>query len=256
MRIAVPLFLVLLLGGVAHAQIVNVQGALAKAPTKNGVDGTITFNLGWSDGNAPSFNMAGSGTVVWKHDDFLTLAVVSGEYGTALHVVNTKKTFEHLRERVRVTDRWRWELFGQHEYDEFRRLSFRALLGTGPAFQILNKPDYGLLAGVAYMLDVERLDDRESATDSGRETTEHRFSAYVTGHEKVIQNVTFVQTMYAQPKIDDAANYRLLGEAALLVKLSKRYALTNGLVIGYDSRPPQQIRRFDSSLKVGLVVTL
>lgn len=234
----------------------NVQGALATPPTQNEVDGKLAFNLGWSEGNAPSFNVAGAGSIVWKHDQYLTLFVASGEYGTALHVVNSKKTFEHLRERMTLTEHWKWEVFGQHEYDEFRRLSFRALLGTGPALQILRQKEYGLLAGVAYMLDLEQLDDRDEATDSGRETTEHRVSAYVTGHEKIVKNVSFVQTMYAQPKIDDAANYRLLGEAALLVKLSKRYAFTNGLVVSYDSRPPQQVKRFDSSLKVGLVITL
>ncbi|MFT3693686.1 MAG: DUF481 domain-containing protein [Kofleriaceae bacterium] len=253
MRIVV---LLMMLVGIARAQIVNVQGAIAKPPDKNEVDGQIEAKLAWTEGNAPSFDAAGAASVVWKHDDWLTLAQVRGEYGTALHVTNTKKTFEHLRERVTLSCVWRWEAFAQHEFDQFRRLALRALVGTGPALQILNEKDYALLAGASYMFEVEKLSERTDVTDSGISYTEHRANVYLTGREKLVENVAFVHTIYVQPRLDDASNYRLLGDAALEVKLSKRFAITDGFLVDYDSRPPQQVRSWDTTLKVGLVITL
>ncbi|HEY0255044.1 MAG TPA: DUF481 domain-containing protein [Kofleriaceae bacterium] len=253
MRIVV---LLLVFCSVARAQIVNVQGAIAKPPDKNEVDGQVELKLSWAEGNAPAFDAAGAASVVWKHDRFLSLAQVRGEYGTALHVENTKKTFEHLRERVTLSCLWRWEAFAQHEYDQFRRLSLRMLVGTGPALQILNEKEYALITGLSYMFEVEELDTREGVSDSGISYTEHRGNLYLTGREKLVENVAFVQTIYVQPRLDDFSNYRLLGDAALEVKLSKRFAITDGFLVDYDSRPPQQVRSWDTTLKVGLVITL
>lgn len=248
--------LMMLTTSVGHAQIVNVQGAIAKPPVENGIEGRVALKLGWTEGNAPSFDVGGSGSVVWKHDDSLTLAMVSGEYGSAMHVVNTKKTFAHLRERYTLSSRWRWEAFAQHEYDRFRRLSFRALLGTGPALQIIDDENHSLLVGAAYMLDVEKLDKRVGEPDSGVRMTEHRASTYVTGRQRITADVSFVQTIYAQPRLDELDNYRLLADASLIVQLSERIALTDGFVASYDSRPPEQVKRWDTTLRLGLILTL
>ncbi len=253
MRVVV---LLLLLCSIAHAQIVNVQGAIAKPPAKNEVDGQIELKLNWAEGNAPVFDVAGAASVVWKHDNFLSLAQARGEYGTAAGVLNTRKTFEHLRERYRLSCVWRWEAFAQHEYDEFKRLNLRALFGTGPAIQILNEPDVALLVGAAYMFEYIRLDHRTDVTDSGRRFTGSRASVYVTGREQLVANVAFVQTFYVQPLIEDGSNYRLLGDAAIEVKLSKRIAITDGFTVDYDSAPPDGVHHYDTLLKVGLVINI
>ncbi|MEO6772381.1 MAG: DUF481 domain-containing protein [Kofleriaceae bacterium] len=250
------LMVMLLWSSVASAQIVNVQGSIAKPPAGNEVDGQLEAKLSWAEGNAPMFDLGGAGSIVWKHDRFLSLAQARAEYGTALGVVNTYKTFEHVRERVTLSCLWRWEAFAQHEYDQFRRLSLRTLIGTGPALQILNEPEVALLAGAAYMLDYERLDERAGTTDAGAHIDESRASFYLTGREQLTPQVALVQTIYAQPEITHWANYRLLGDTAVEVKLSKRIALTDGLLVDYDSRPPQGIKTYDTTLKIGLVITL
>lgn len=48
----------------------------------------------------------------------------------------------------------------------------------------------------------------------------------------------------------------LLSVIAIETKLSKRIALTDGFVIAYDRAPPDGVRRYDTQLKVGLLVTL
>ncbi len=251
-----PIALLLVAASTAHAQIVNVQGAIAKPPAKNEVDGQVELKLAWAEGNAPVFDMAGAASVLWKHDDFLSLAQVRGEYGTAAGSLNTKKTFEHLRERYRLSCVWRWEAFAQHEYDEFKRLSLRALFGTGPALQILNEPALAMLAGASYMFEYIRLDRREAVSDSGRRFTGSRGSLYITGREQLAPNVAFLQTFYFQPLLEDASNFRLLGDAAIEVKLSKRFAIVDGFVVDYDSAPPDGVHHYDTLLKVGLVISI
>jgi hypothetical protein len=81
--------------------------------------------------------------------------------------------------RVFRGPRWRWEAFAQHEYDAFRRLLARGLVGTGPALQLVDRPAVAALLGAAAMLELERLDRREGVADAGRRDVSGRASFYL-----------------------------------------------------------------------------
>lgn len=242
--------------GRAEAQIVNVQGQLAKPPEQDGVTGQLELKLDWRTGNNPFFLVGGTGSVLVRRGRLLGLAIARGEYGNARDgIAIARKAFEHLRARVTLDCRWRWEAFVQHEYDAFRRLSVRAIAGTGPALQIVNRPRVALLAGAAYLLESERLDARAGAIDAGVRTLASRASVYLTGTETIGDSVSIAQTVYVQPRLDEPGDVRVLGELSVTTKLSKRVALTDGLTVAYDRTPPDGIRRHDTQLKIGLLVT-
>ncbi|HWU87729.1 MAG TPA: DUF481 domain-containing protein [Kofleriaceae bacterium] len=240
----------------ADAQIVNVQSLLAKPPPRDGVTGQLELKLEWREGNNTFFDVGGDGSVLLRRGHLLALAIARGEYGNAAGgVAIARKTFEHLRARVTLDCRWRWEAFAQHEYDGFRRLSVRLVTGTGPALQLVNQPHVAVLAGAAYMLEVERLDTRPGTIDAGLGTISSRASFYATGTEDLGASSAIVQTVYVQPRLGDPGDLRLLGELSVTSKLSKRFALTDGFVVAYDRTPPDGIRRYDTQLKLGLLVT-
>lgn len=241
--------------GVAEAQIVNVQGALAKAPAKDDVSGQVELKVNWREGNNPLLDVGGAGNVLVRRGRVLGVVLARGEYGTSRGLTLTKKSFEHVRTRIEIDCRWRWEAFAQHEYDQFRRLSLRALAGTGPAFQIVDAKPVAVLAGAAYLFEYERLDTRPGTVDAGDRTTAHRASIYVTGHENLGAGVEIIETVYAQPRLDHPGDIRVLGELSVQSKLSSRIALKDSLTVAYDRTPPAGIKRYDTALEVGVVVT-
>lgn len=254
--IALALVALLPMTRAAEAQIVNVQGQLAKPPEKDGVTGQLELKADWREGNNSLLEVGGSASVLVRRGRLVGLAIARGEYGRAgSGVTFTRKSFEHVRARVTIDCRWRWEVFAQHEYDAFRRLSVRAIAGTGPALQLVNRPTLGVLAGAAYMLELEDFDTRPGAIDAGLRSFASRASFYLTGAEKIGDSVSIVQTVYVQPRIDEPSDMRLLGELSVTTRLSKRLALTDGFTIAYDRTPPDGIRRLDTQLKVGLIVT-
>lgn len=254
--VVIAILVVVASGRLASAQIVNVQGALAKPPAEDGMTGEVALKVNWREGNNPILDLGAAASTVLRHGRWLGLAIVRGGYGKSREVLLSRKTFEHLRARVRLDDTWRWELFAQHEYDQFRRLRFRALTGTGPAYQIVDSPAFGLLAGAAYMLELEELDDRMGATDAGDRTLAHRVSAYITGHQVANANVDIVETVYAQPRIDEPSDFRLLGELAVQSKLASRFSLRTAFTFAFDTSPPDLLVRYDTALEVALVVKL
>jgi len=239
----------------ARAQIVNVQGQLAKAPEKDSVTGQVEGKFDWREGNNPLFQIGGVGSLLIREGKLLALVVAKGEYGVSQGVDLSRKTFEHLRFRYSLDCRWKWELFAQHEFDRFRRLSVRAIAGTGPAVQIVNEKSFALLAGAAYLFELEQLDERPATIDAGEGTIFHRASFYLTGLEKISEQVSIVETFYAQPRLGDPGDLRLLAELSVTTKLSKRIALTNSFTLAYDRTPPDGIKRFDSQLTLGVLVT-
>ncbi|HEX2690631.1 MAG TPA: DUF481 domain-containing protein [Kofleriaceae bacterium] len=254
-RVWLVILVVSVVPHVAHAQIVNVQGALAKAPDKDDVGGQVELKVNWRAGNNPLFDLGGAGSILIRRGRVLGLLLARGEYGTSRGLTLTKKSFEHLRTRIELDCVWRWEVFAQHEYDQFRRLSLRALAGTGPALQLLHTKPVAVLAGAAYLLEYERLDTRSGTIDAGERTTAHRASLYVTGHENLGSGVAIVETAYAQPRLDDPGDVRILGEFSLLSQLSSRIALKNSFTLAYDRTPPDGIKRYDTQLEVAVVVT-
>jgi len=252
---SVIVVLVLLLASSAHAQIVNVQGALVNVP--EGVSGTAEVKFDWREGNNALFDLNGTGTLRIKQGRVLGLVLARGGYGESRGFVLTRKSFEHARTRIRIDCRWRWEAFVQHEFDQFKRLTFRAIAGTGPAFQIFETSDheFGLLAGVAYLFNYERLDTRAGTIDAGKTLNEHRASFYLTGKQQLSSHVTLIETIYAQPRLDAFSDLRMLGEFTVQTKLHKNIALTNGITVAYDGAPPDAIRTYDTELKVGVLIT-
>jgi hypothetical protein len=239
----------------AHAQIVNVQGALAKAPSEDGVTGQVEVKLNWREGNSPLFDIGGAGTLLVRRGPVLGLVLARGEYGTSRGLTLIRKFFEHARVRVELDRRWRWELFGQHEYDQFRRLALRALAGTGPVLQLVDRKPVAVLVGASYILEHERLDTRAGAIDGGRRSLAHRASLYVTGRESIGTGVTIVETVYAQPRLDEPDDVRLLGELAVIARLTARVSLKDSLTVAYDETPPDGVKRYDTSLEVAVQVT-
>ncbi|MDX2092758.1 MAG: DUF481 domain-containing protein [Kofleriaceae bacterium] len=238
----------------AWAQIVNVQGALAKAPDENGLSGQVELKVNWREGNNPILDLGGGGSIVVREGRLLGLVVARGGYGRSRGVTFTKRSFEHVRARVTLSCVWRWEAFGQHEFDEFRRLSLRALLGTGPALQIVNTRSFALLAGAAYMLELERLDERIGTTDSGGRSHTQRASAYLSGRGLLANGHELVQTVYAQPRLVDPSDVRLLAEVAVQSKLSAHFALKNSITVAYDATPPDQVKELDTAIEVAFAV--
>ena len=253
--VAVAVALLVITPAIARAQIVNVQGSLAKPPEHDGVTGQLELRADWRTGNNTLVDLGGALNVLVREGRWLGLAIVRGEYGHGKDQTFKRKTFEHVRARATIDCRWRWEAFAQHELDGFRRLVVRALAGSGPALQILDEPSVSVLAGVAYMFEYERLDEREGAIDAGFRRTAHRVSTYVTAAEKIGTATTLTQTVYAQPRLDEAGDIRLLGEVAATSKVSSRVALTQAFIGAYDRRPPAGIERYDTQVRFSVVVT-
>ncbi|HVV88497.1 MAG TPA: DUF481 domain-containing protein [Kofleriaceae bacterium] len=256
LALAASLTFLALAAGVAPAaaQIVNVQGSLAAEPPA-GWSGQLQAGVDWQTGNTSVVRLSGAGNLLYRRGPWLGLVLARGEYSEGQGVKLAEKSFEHLRGRRALGRRLLWEAYVQHEYDAFRRLSVRAVAGTGPALRVVDGARASVTVGVSYMLEYERLSTLEGAADSGARAFHHRASTYVTGSVHFGDGLVGTQTVYAQPRLADPADLLLLSETSLTSQLTKRLALTNAFVLSYDSTPPVSIHRLSTALRLSLALT-
>jgi len=252
----------LFVSATADAGIVNVQSILASnAP--EGVSGSITGSADWRTGNTNLLLLSAAPTARFRAGDHLVIALVQGDFGRTTVADQSKtimkKTFEHLRYRYTLTSRLLGEAFAQHTFDEFRRIELRVVAGAGPKYDFVQRAGVSAAVGVAYMLEYERVDD--AYRDSGDEQLVHRASSYLTGSYSLDDRVQLVETLYAQPRLTDFGDVRLLNDTSVVLKLTSKVSLTTSFNISYDSEPPEpidpagvEIETVDTALKTAISI--
>ena len=161
------------------------------------------------------------------------------------------KHIEHLRYRLDLVGPLQMEAFGQVEQDQARRVWPRALVGGGPRLTIIGSENLDLAVAAAYMLEYQHV-RATGLADDGSEELAHRLSTYVVLTIRATSILKLGETLYVQPRFDDASDLRLLSETELLVAVSDHLALKSALFVAYDSSPPLDIRNLDTGLKTTL----
>lgn len=158
----------------------------------------------------------------------------------------------HLRFIREHSGRFSYELFGQHQFNEFTRLEQRLLFGGGVRFRVLQDPRAEVFLGTGYMLERETL-DLPAALPDARRSEHHRSTNYVTvRYNSEDERLRLVETLYFQTRVDRVEDYRLLSETSFEIQLLRRLALAISLNVTHDSEPPTGVKETDVVLSNSL----
>jgi hypothetical protein len=253
-RLALACVLAALVGAApAAAQIVNVQSRFSELQ-EEGAKAAIEASADWRTGNLNLLVLGAQGSVQYGHGNSQVMGSVRGEVTLADGIDDGRRTFEHLRYRYWLSERWAAETFVQHEFDPQRRLRLRFLAGAGPRWVPLHGELGALSVGLAVMGERTELSAGE-ADDAGRVHDVLRASSYVIGRLEVSETVTLSQSFYFQPRFDRPSDYRLLSETGIVVPLTENLALSLSFVAAMQSRPPEGVAPLDTRLLNRLAVT-
>jgi len=176
--------------------------------------------------------------------------------GNAGYGWESKKAFSdqalvHIRDVQTLNSLLQAEFFLQFNYNKKRLLLSRELVGTGIRFRLVSEKSLKLRLGIAYMYEHERYDLPANSVH-GRLTDASRLSSYVTFNIAIKEGFNFVSVTYYQPKISDWNDLKAISNNAFVSELSTFIDLTFGVSLGYDSRPPETIKKLDTTPKFGL----
>jgi hypothetical protein len=154
--------------------------------------------------------------------------------------------FGHLRYNRKLGEVVRWEVFTQIQYNSLTKIDKRILGGTGFRFKLTPYEKAKFYLGVAYMYEYEEL------LDPLVYNKDHRASSYFTFSLFPADNVSLVSTMYVQPLLRDARDYRLSNESTLILDITKKLSLNATFKYAYDAVPPAGVPTNTYSFSNGL----
>jgi hypothetical protein len=240
---------ILFIPATSLAGIVNVLPQFMDN-NEDGFQLKLATSIEWKQGNENILEMDGtlfSAYRVDKHSFYLTL---SGEFERDL----TCNTMEHLRYRYSVSDLLDIESFIQHEFDEYKALKTRTLIGAGPRLNFKPAEWLNIAIGTAYMFEYQLI-DQESAVDSPHEFA-HRWSNYLQGVFNIAEYAKLHHTTFVQPCFDCFEDFRVLDENALVLKVNDWLNVAISVRFSYDSRPPKNIKKTDIGIVNSLMFAL
>ncbi|MEZ4266693.1 MAG: DUF481 domain-containing protein [Myxococcota bacterium] len=245
----------------AAAQIVNVQPLVTRAD-KEGFQGELTGSLKLQTGNSQLFLVDAGLLALYGKGIHRLISSSSASLGYRGGINDEsrflQRLFTHLRWQVRLPRLVTWETYAQAAQDRFRRLSLRVLGGTGPRFDFIEGNAVSLALGLSYMLEHERLSSTElsdGTTDPGVSETNHRASLYLSARFSIAPAFSFIHSSYFQPLLTDPfGDFRFSSETGLAIAVTKRLSIAIVFAVSFDSEPPAEVKKTDTTTDVKLAV--
>lgn len=245
----------------ARAQI-NTEALRAKKD-KPGLSGLFEGALTWQTGNTDLLLVAMTTRLQYVkglHSPFLQATYALGKKSGSAFVHNG---FLHARwpawwHRLVAT-----EVFGQLEFNEFRLLRLRALVGAGVRVAILRHKHVEIKLGTGYMFEYEHLDLKplELHPMAGladerhpEKTYNHRWTSYLSVRVDVNKWFALTNVVYAQPRFDDFSDVRVLEDFSASFQVTKILAVVLAFELHWDSDPPREVKALDTKTLAKLQV--
>ena len=136
--------------------------------------------------------------------------------------------FTHLRHAYYLGDNWRWETFGQIQYNEQIRLQLRTLVGTGPRLKLISFDNNRVYIGSLYMYEYDEVADGEIFYRN------HRLSNYLSFNLYPWENLSLSNTTYYQPILPDFRLPRISTVTSLSLQVTNRLSVQTRYSLTHD----------------------
>jgi hypothetical protein len=235
----------------ATAQIVNIEARRLHTDSVR-FAGRANLSFSFSENNTRSFYTLNSDFVVQaKSKNLRHLGMLLG--GQTLSRAGgqdfANALLGHARYNYKFSRLFRMEAFQQIQKNGPLGVGLRSLTGAGPRLKLVENKTADVYFGTLYMYEYEET----RYQDVSRTERQHRLSAYASfGLHWDAAHLSLTGTTYYQPVIDHPADYRLLTENRLDLRLWRRLHLFTNLRYLFDSRPVEGVKRFATGVDQGL----
>jgi hypothetical protein len=229
LRLLCVLFFVV---SISHAQVINVE-TLRKPSDSTKWTGSVSLDVSLIKNTNNIFRIANKAHVQYKDSNNLWLFVNDINFQKIEDNSLVNRGTQHLRYNRRVTEKIKWEAFAQAQYDAISDISLRALVGTGPRFNLSVNDDYRFYLGTLVMYEYEKATNNipDRLQEDIRGSTYLSFSLYPT------ETLSIISTSYYQPKIDKFKDYRLSSNTSILFKILDDLAFKTTFNYFFDAFP-------------------
>lgn len=216
-----------------------------------GLSGSVNFQASSSSGNTKTRNASFNSQLQWNSARHINLLVLGYEYGQTNEIRNLHKSFIHGRHVWHYSESFDYEFYAQVEENEFTRLTYRGLVGTGLRFPFADTDNHTAYFGLGGFREVEKIAPEDGSSGEEIQRT-GRWNIYLMSRYRLADHVKFSNTLYWQPRMGDAADRRALFVSILDIKTGRQFSVQFSFESAYDSEPPAGVEKQDTQVKTGI----
>ncbi len=182
---------------------------------------------------------------------YLLIGEVSYVENNSKNILNNGNL--HFRTTFNRWNTFSTEAYIQGQYDNFRGLTDRVLVGVAERWRIIEskKFDWHLASGPMFEYERWRVPEKEEI----RQKRLPKLSTYTTFRWKISETIDFNTIVYYQvgyDSEDDITRHRVSNNSNLNFKITKKLSFHTGISIAYDDKPIVPITEFIYSVENGI----
>ncbi|MBI5383882.1 MAG: DUF481 domain-containing protein [Verrucomicrobia bacterium] len=184
----------------------------------------------------------GRAKLTYIKDRFRTIFDVSGSYGKTEGVVDADRIDAANKTDFDIGQRWYVYNLAGMGYDSVRKIDLRYEVGPGLGYHLLTRPNFVLNAEAGFDYQMEDRADSPNVS---------RFYGRLgeSGVWKITDRFSFDHRFEYFPSLEDAAEFRLRGEATLRYWLLQNISLNLSVLDTYDTAPAKNVTPNDLQIR-------
>ena len=226
------LFVLFFIASAAHAQVINVE-TLRKPSDTTKWTGSVSLDISLIKNTSDIFRIANKAHIQYKDSTNLWLFIndINIQKIEGFSLVN--RGTQHLRYNRRISKKVKWEAFLQAQYDAVSNIDLRAIVGTGPRFNLSVNDKYKFYLGTLVMYEHEKA----SVAVPDRLQEDIRASLYLSFSLYPTETLSIISTSYYQPRVDKFKDYRVSSNTSILLKILDDLAFKTTFNYFFDAFP-------------------
>jgi len=233
----------LLVSGLS-AQVINIEKQ--RKDKSKSFYGNVKASLQYQESNSSLWRTSLNGDVYLRLKNHLFMSFTNWDYFRSGKDQLQDYGYEHLRYNWMIDSIFTFEIFGQYQFNDFRKVEYRALGGAGIRINIIAGDSLRWFTGVSGMYE-----DR-FFTYEGTGQHHWRINLYTNIDWDINKHINLSGIAYYQPALDDFSNQNLSGEARLKFDLVKKFKFYISSTLTYESDPPEGTSNLYTVIKNGI----
>ena len=224
--------------------LAQVNTEKLRADEKEGFSGRVSIGYGMAMGNSEYLSFTPAARIDYNTKTYTSFIAASynrkqSELKKGKEFLLAHKGFAHVRGARKFTPFFSWELFGQWEFNEFISLERRLLGGTGARMDLLSAfsaPSLRLILGAGGMYEYE-------IYTSENDKALWRSTNYLTFSWNFSKQGSVYTTCYYQFAVTDPADFRILSDSGLKLKLAAWLVFGTSAGLRFDNDPVAGVKK-------------
>ena len=174
------------------------------------------------------------------------------KYGQNNKTKNTNEGNFHLRFTYYFSSFYPLETYGQIEFDQFKLLNIRKILGAGLRFELVKTKEQFFYFGWGGLYEYEKTDVITLENTQRKFRGSIYFSYLFSSNKPTYRQKEFSIVLYYQPSLETFFDYRLQIDGGLSIDLNNSFSLENTLSFRRDNHPPPKVNADNIAYLTGI----